>query len=302
VFLSGLDTFTPASLLSNEPTTYTVNEEEWEPKNFKPVPEPDVSMRRALTESINIPTVHFAMQIGVDRIVRTARAFHFSTPLRPYPALALGAFETIPLELARAYCAFAADGVLPYPLSLKEVVGENGAVLERRHMTIEHVTSRAEAFIMTSMLQSVVTEGTARSLEQMGIEFPTAGKTGTSNNSRDAWYVGYTPDILALVWVGFDNEESIHATGSVAALPIWADLMNAIPQHVSGNWFRTPEGVVRKRVCTESGQLAVLFGCPKTRREFFLENNVPVNSCPLHGRGDAMIQMLDEGKDIIEKP
>ncbi len=300
VFLSALDKFAPNYPLSNEPRTYLVNGEEWEPRNFKPVPETHVSMRKALVESINIPTVDLAMQVGLDRIVETASMFHFSTPLRPYPALSLGAFEVIPIELARAYCAFAADGVLPYALSLKEVVDENGIVLERRHMTIERVMSPAKAFMMTSLLESVVTEGTASSLKDMGIVFPVAGKTGTTNDSRDAWFVGYTPDILALIWVGFDNEESIHSTGSVIALPIWAELMNSLPQHVSGNWFRVPAGVVKKRICSDSGQLAVLFGCPNTHKEFFLEENVPTTQCPLHGSGDSIREMLEEGKKIIE--
>jgi hypothetical protein len=114
-----------------------------------------------------------AMQIGLKRVVETARSFQFSTPLKPYPSIALGAFELVPLELARAYCAFAADGVLPYPLSVKEVVGEAGQVLERRHMTIARVTTPAKAFLMSSLLRSVVTEGTARGLQEGGI-FPSA--------------------------------------------------------------------------------------------------------------------------------
>jgi len=109
---------------------------------------------------------------------------------------------------------------------VKAVIDEKGRVLEQRHMTIERVISPARAFIITSMLQSVITGGTARSLKQMGISFPVAGKTGTTNDYKDAWFIGYTPDILALVWVGFDDGDSIHATGSAAALPIWVDLIN----------------------------------------------------------------------------
>ena len=99
---------------------------------------------------------------------------------------------------------------------------------------------------MTSMLRSVIEEGTGRSLKNMGIAFPVAGKTGTTNDFKDAWFVGYTPDILALVWVGFDDGSPIQATGSSAALPIWADLINAVPQYISGDWFRQPPGVVKR--------------------------------------------------------
>jgi penicillin-binding protein 1B len=143
--------------------------------------------------------------------VDTAKKFQFSTPLKAYPALALGAFEVIPLELARSYCVFAADGVQPYPLSLKSVVDEKGKTLEQKHLQIERLIPPPKAFMMNFMLQSVVTAGTARSLKSRGIFWPVAGKTGTTNDFKDAWFVGYTPDVLALVWVGFDNGDPIHA-------------------------------------------------------------------------------------------
>jgi len=285
VYLTALDMFAPASIFSNSPTTYTVDGKPWHPENFEPNAEPEVRMRTALKNSYNLATVDLAMQTGLDNIVDTAQTFHFTTPLKPYPSVSLGAFEVIPIELARAYCPFAADGFQPYLLSLKNVTDENGTVLNRRHMNIERLISPAKAFIMSSMLRSVVEDGTARSLKDRGISFPAAGKTGTTNQYRDAWFVGYTPDILALVWVGFDNGDPIHATGATAALPIWADLMNAIPQHVSGGWFRMPPGVVKKTVCCESGKPAVANGCPDTMEEFFLEGHVPQTECPLHRPG-----------------
>jgi penicillin-binding protein 1B len=222
------------------------------------------------------------MQTGLDKIVREAKSFHFSTPMNPYPSLALGAFETIPLELARAYCVFAADGVEPYPLSLKNVQSGSRAILNRRHMQIERLISPAKAFIISSMLRSAVVEGTAKSLKNYGISFPTAGKTGTTSNFRDAWFIGYTPDILALVWVGFDNGDSVHATGSGAALPIWADLMRSIPQHLSGTWFQIPPGIVKRKICPESGLLPRAFACPVKQEEVFLEENVPNSKCTVH--------------------
>jgi penicillin-binding protein 1B len=194
----------------------------------------------------------------------------------------LGAFEVIPLELARAYCTFAADGAQPYPLSMKAVVDEKGRFLEQRHLKIKSLISPGEAYIMNSFLRSVVTDGTARSLARIGITFPVAGKTGTTNGYRDAWFVGYTPDILALVWVGFDNEDSVHAGGAIAALPIWAELMKALPQYKSESWFRKPPDVVTRKVCSQSGQLAVISRCPEPMEEIFLKNNVPSKYCPLH--------------------
>ncbi len=293
VFLAGLERFTPASRLSNRPQVYEIDGQRWEPQNFERETAPELSLRQALAHSANRATVYLAMQTGLDAVVATAEHFQFSTRLRPLPAIALGAFEVIPLELARAYCTFAAGGLEPYPLSLKAVVNEAGEVLERRHMNIERVISPAATFIMNSLLASVVTEGTAASLAQRGIRFPAAGKTGTTNNSRDAWFVGYTPDLLALVWVGFDDGAGMHASGASAALPIWAELLKAVPQTVSGTWFSPPPGVVQRMVCSQSGQLA-LKACPSPMAEYFMENNAPAAPCPLHGRRNPFREFFDD--------
>ena len=300
VYLSALDTFTPASFLSNAPKSYRVDGKTWEPQNYEPDLEERVTVRKALAKSLNLATIDLSKRVGLDRIVSTAKMFQFSTPVKPYPSLALGAFETIPLELARAYCAFAADGVLPHPLSLKEVVDEKGQVLERRQMTIKRVISPAKAFMMNSLLRSVVTEGTARSLSTKGITFPVAGKTGTTNDYKDAWFVGYTPDILVLVWVGFDHGDSIHLSGAQAALPIWADLVNSVSEYLSGQWFKMPPGVVKRVVCSESGQLAVLDGCPEPREEFFLAENDPKDYCSVHRQLSPIGKIMQGIKDVIK--
>ncbi|WAC07139.1 MAG: PBP1A family penicillin-binding protein [Thermodesulfobacteriota bacterium] len=300
VYLSALDSFTPVSILSNAPKTYVVDGKKWKPQNYEPDSEERITVRKALAKSLNIATVDLAMQVGLARIVDTAKAFQFSTPVKPYPSLALGAFETIPIELARAYCALAADGVLPHPLSLKEVVDEKGQVLERRQMTIKRVTSPAKAFLMSSLLRSVITEGTARSLLTKGVTFPVAGKTGTTNDYKDAWFVGYTPDILVLVWVGFDNGDSIHVAGATAALPIWAELVNSIPEYISGQWFKMPSGVVKRIVCSESGQIAVSDVCPEPREEFFLAENAPADYCSVHRHMGLLDKIMKGMKDVIE--
>lgn len=282
VALSALDKFTLATRLSNAPKTYEVNNKKWEPKNFEETSDIDVSLRTAVAHSYNRAMVDLAMRTGLNHIMGTIAPFKFSTVINPYPSMALGAFEMIPLEIARAYCAFAADGLFPYPLSLKEVVDENGKVLEQRHMNIEQATSPEKAFLVSDLLRSVVESGTAKSLSAYGIFFSMAAKTGTTNDYRDAWFVGYTPDILALVWVGFDNGDPINLAGASAALPIWADLMNAIPQYVSGSWFKAPAGIVQKEICVDSGMLATS-ECPRTAKEYFLTENAPQNSCNLHG-------------------
>ena len=300
VFLPGLEELSPASLLSNSAKTYEVGGRDWQPRNYAPVGQETVSLRRALSESINRATVDLAMRTGLQRIIRTAKALGITTRLRAYPSLALGSSEVIPLELARAYCAFAAEGVLPYPLSLQEVIDEKGRVLKQRHTTIQRVIEPEKAFLMSSMLRSSVTNGTAAGLKDLGIGFPVAAKTGTTSDSRDAWFIGYTPDILALVWVGFDQGRSIRASGASAAMPIWADLMRSIPQYISGEWFEVPQGVVRKTVCRDSGQLARP-SCPNTRQEYLRQSSLP-KPCELHRPDNPIRRFFESLGEFFRDP
>lgn len=282
VYLAALDSYSPIDKLSNMPRTYMLDGKPWEPKNFVENAPSEVTFRQALAESQNIATINLAYAVGLENIAETAEVFHLSVSKPLYPSMALGAVEVTPLMLARAYCAFAADGVLPFPLSIRDVVNEAGAVIESRHARIERLISPAKAYMMNDLLRSAVNTGTARSLQYRGIDWPVAGKTGTTNDSRDAWFVGYTPDILALVWVGFDNGESIHASGSGAALPVWADLMKRLPQYVSGEWFAVPSGVATHAICPESGRLANLGCCPRAFEELFLTGVEPSETCHLH--------------------
>lgn len=286
VVVTGLDTFTPISLLSNQPKVYEVNDELWRPKNFnKNENETDkVTVRKTIEKSYNLATIDLAVQVGLDRIIDTAADFGFSTPFKPYPSLALGAFEVVPLELARAYCIFAAGGTATFPLALKAVSDADGGLLEQRHLTMERKITPQKAFIMNSLLRGVVENGTARSLKTRGIYWPVAGKTGTTNNNRDAWFIGYTPDILALVWVGFDNGDSIHATGSSAALPIWAELMREVSHHVSENDFRMPGGILKRRVCADEDNPVMSAACNSSYDEYFLKGNGPGSSAGTNTR------------------
>lgn len=277
VYLAALERFTPVSVLVNEPRTYQVDGKPWSPKNYADYAKPRLSLREALARSVNQASVDLAMQVGLEHVRDTAAAFGFTTPLHAYPSLALGALEVKPLELARAYCVFAAAGLEPFPLALREVRDEQGAVLERRHMTIARIVSPAQAYLMTSLLASAVRDGTAHGLADMGITIPVAGKTGTTNDFRDAWFVGYTPDLLALVWVGFDNGDPMLASGARAALPIWAALVRAIPHRLSGMDFHRPPGVVERTVCGADGFPAVDGTCTESLPEVFLADHLPAD-------------------------
>jgi len=300
VYLTGLDKFTPISILNNQPKTYLVNGRAWEPKNYEADAKEQVTLREALENSYNVATVDLAMRIGLDPIVETAKRFGFSTLLEPYPSLSLGAFEVIPLELARAYCVFASEGLMIFPLALKAVTDENGKILEQRYLKVERLISVTKAYIMNSLLQGVVEHGTGRSLKTLGINWPVAGKTGTSNDYRDAWFIGYTPDILALVWVGFDNGDSIRAAGAAAALPIWAELMNTIPQHISGNQFRVPDGVVKRPVCTADGKVFVSSNCPRPYEEYFLAENAPSEPAFSGGKSRILERLIKGIKGLFK--
>ena len=300
VFLTGLDKFTPISMLSNQPQTYQVGSQTWEPKNFEADAPLQVTLRQAIENSYNLATVDLAMQIGLDPIIDTATRFGFTTTLAPYPSLALGAFEVLPLELARAYSVFAAEGIMTFPLALKAVADENGQVLEQRQLKIERLISASKAFLINTLLQGVIESGTGRSLEKLGVDWPVAGKTGTTNNYRDAWFIGYTPDILALVWVGFDNGDPIKVAGSGAALPIWAELMKAIPHHVSANPFRMPDGVVKRFVCADEGKAVVSKNCRRPYEEFFLAENAPAESSGRGGKPRILEQLIKGIKDLFK--
>ena len=300
VYAASLDTYTPASLLSNVPKQYDIDGKIWEPKNHTEFPQEHVRMRTALAKSINLATVDLAMNIGLDKILETSKTFGFSTLETIYPSVALGAMPVIPLEMARAYCPFAANGILPYPLSLKEVKDEASQTLQMRHMKVSRAISPGKAFLVNSMLQSVVEEGTAISLKYRGIDYPVAAKTGTTNDTRDAWFIGFTPDIMALVWVGFDDGSPVKASGSSAALPIWTGLMSQLPQHISKNAFMKPPSVVKKVICSETGMLAVKNSCPQPVEEFFLKDNVPENACTEHQTHNPIKQVIDDFKDIFK--
>lgn len=282
VYLTALDQRTPISRIEDVPRVYKGDGTVWTPRNYDGRYRGIVTLKEALTYSLNAATVNLASQIGFERVVETARRLGFRSRLDPFPSLALGAFEVTPLELAGAYTALANEGQRPELLTIRKVVTPKGTVLERRHMELTTVTSPAKAFLITHMLQHVVEEGTARGLASLGIGFPCAGKTGTTSDYRDSWFVGYTSDLLALVWVGFDDNRPTGLSGATGALPLWARFMKNIKPWIAPQAFAVPPGVVERRVCVESGELATA-GCSHTEPEYFLDELTPMTDCPIHG-------------------
>jgi penicillin-binding protein 1B len=284
VYLQALDEFTPVSWLSDEMKTYSVGGKPWAPKNYNGKYRGRVTFRTALEQSLNAATVSLAMAVGLDDIVRTIRSFGIQSPLQSYPSLALGAFEVTPLELAGAYATLDNDGQKPHLLSLKEVINESGEIQQRRNVDMVSVTSPGKCFIITAILEGAVKNGTATILKSLGVDFPCAGKTGTTSDYKDSWFVGYTSDLLVLVWVGFDDNRSTHLSGAQGAARIWARFVNQIRPWINTQNFRIPPGVVERFICTQSGSPANR-SCPAVRPEYFLADHVPSSFCNMHGSG-----------------
>ena len=284
VYLAALDEFTPATWLSDKRVVYNIDGQTWSPRNYDRQYQGRISFREALERSRNAATVHLAMATGLEKIIDLLRTTGIRSPLEPFPSLALGAFEVTPLELAGAYAALDNDGKRPFLMSLKDVVNEEGQAEQKRHMSLVSVTSPAKAFLVTNILEGVVLRGTARSARKAGIDFPCAGKTGTTSDYRDSWFVGYTPDLLALVWVGFDDNRSTRLSGASGALRLWTGFFNRIQHLMPKQDFRIPPGIAEKTICMDSRQLARP-SCPRQLKEYFLESNTPRSPCTLHADG-----------------
>jgi len=241
-----------------------------------------VTVRRALEQSLNAATVRVALEIGLPAVIETARDLGIQSPLAPQPSMVLGASEVTPLELARAYLPFANGGVRhPNLAAVTAVFEENGTRLALQKSDAIQVVPPAEAYVMTSLLQGVIAEGTASSVRGLSVPGTVAGKTGTTNDGRDAWFVGYTPTLLALVWVGFDNGEAHGLSGAQAALPIWAEFMKPALDAYPAPTFAVPAGVTTVKIDATNGRGANLF-CPVVISETFLAGTEPA-PCEEHG-------------------
>jgi penicillin-binding protein 1A len=241
IYAAALDrNFKPTSIIIDAPVYYNDNGRVWSPKNFEKKYFGPTSLREALTKSRNVVTVKLAHAVGVRYLVDYLNRFGFPTPMPRNLSIALGSTEVTPLELAAAYAAFANNGARPLPILITEVTAPNGAVIEDNEPILEAIMPARTAYTITSMLQDVVQRGTGRRAH--GLDQPTAGKTGTTNDLNDAWFVGYTPELLAAVWVGFDSKRPIgpKETGGVVAAPIWKAFMDEAVRGLPRKEFPVP--------------------------------------------------------------
>ena len=263
-----------------------VDEPAWSPQNADYGFQGQITLRQALYLSRNAATVRLGMEIGLDAVIHEARRFGISTPLRPYPSILLGAADVIPLELVSAYGAFATLGVHAAPMAVTRVEDNEGNVLWEPQPERTYVMDAGSAFLMTSALRDVVRRGTAyRAVTGAGFLVPAGGKTGTSDDYADAWFIGFTPDLVAGVWTGMDRREEIlrGAQGGRLAAPIWTEIMREIYRRrpVPGEWV-APLGVVTLPIDPSTGFL-IGPNCPEQEPlyEFFLTGTEPVEFCPV---------------------
>jgi penicillin-binding protein 1B len=270
---------TPASMFKDEPTTFTIGDQQYSPGNFgDKYSNAPVTLRDALVKSLNVVTVQVAQDVTIGRVMNLAAKAGLPKPPKPYLAMALGTNEATPLQVASAYTAFAAGGQRVTPIAINRVTTGAGATITQLTGTKNEVLRPDVAYVLTSMLKDVVNRGTAAKLNARGLKnipgkLGIAGKTGTS---RDGWFAGYTPNLVCVVWVGFDDNSQLGLPGADSALPIWADFMtaalNAHPEW-GGDW-EMPGGIDRAEIDPRTGQLASADD-PIKRTEFFLNGTAP---------------------------
>jgi penicillin-binding protein 1A len=284
VYTAAMDNgYRPTDPIVDAPLSYGTATGTWSPQNYDNKFRGQITLRYALAHSINIPAIKLAERLTPGKVAEYAHRLGIKGNIPNNLTIALGTSEVSLLELASAYTTFANLGVRAEPLYLLKVEDRNGRVLERNFPKVDDVLSQATAATMVSMLQSVVDEGTAASARRLGFTRPAAGKTGTTNDFSDAWFVGFTPNLLAACWMGFDQRQTLgnKMTGNRAALPAWVEFMKVATANQEVRPFPEITGAVVRQICVQSRQLATPY-CPQTVGESFPLGQEPQQTCPLH--------------------
>jgi penicillin-binding protein 1B len=270
----GQPVITPATILQDEPTTFEYEEKTYEPRNYREEYHGAVTMREALMLSLNSATVSLGQMVGYDKVRDLAVAAGINRELLATPALALGAYVATPLEIAGAYTIFANDGQYVAPRLILEVRDTSGRVLLRTPEERHQVLDPRVSYLMVNLMESVINNGTAYGVRSRGFSLPAAGKTGSSH---DAWFAGFTSNLLAVVWVGYDDDRNVRLTGAQLALPVWTDFMKAAagePQYRDAQDFAMPPGIVTATVDLHTNPGAT-GDSVVTRTEYFIEGTEP---------------------------
>lgn len=271
---------TLASTLDDDPFEVETRDGIWKPVDYDKKFRGPVLARYALEHSLNVPAARLGQQVGIAKVIEMARRLGIESPLPAVPSLALGTAEVSPLEMATVYATFANGGLRPTPRSFIGLLDDRGVGQEQWPLEgARRVLDPGTAYLTTSLLEGVVDRGTGAGIRARGLRGPIAGKTGTTDDEYDLWFVGFTPEIVAVVWVGYDEPRPIGVPSSLGALPIWADFLSEITGDQVRGVFARPSGVERVEIDPTSGARA-LAGCPEHRSEFFLDGTEPSETCP----------------------
>ena len=275
---------TPTTMIDDVPTTFWWDDKPYEPSNFANKIYGMVPLRQALYKSLNIATVKVADMVGYENVADMGRRVGLGEAIQATPAIALGAYEATPLEIAGAYTALANGGLKMTPYFIRNVRDSTGSHLVKQKPEEEQVLDPRVAYVATHMLEDVIRRGTGARVRSMGFKEPAAGKTGTDD---DGWFAGYTSNLLCIVWVGFDDNMDLKVEGSKSALPIWTEFMmraHEMREYRNPDPFEPVEGIVTVSVDPDTQQLAT-HSCPDRRTEVFISGSEPNQYCRLHGGG-----------------
>ena len=291
---------TPATTYMDEPKTFTFDSQEYSPGNFgESYSNAPVTLRDALVHSLNVVTVEVAMEVTIGRVMNLAAKAGLPKPARSYPAMALGTNEATPLQIASAYTAFANLGGRVAPIAINRITTGNGLTIAAPTTQRNEVLRPDVAYVMNSFMKDVVNRGTAAKVRARGLKGTLAGKTGTS---RDGWFAGFTPKLVTVVWVGFDDGSQLGLTGANSALPIWSDFMSvALAKHPEweGDWDM-PAGVEQVDINPKTGELTAS-GDTEKRVEFFINGTGP-NTESDEATEEATPEELPDPTPGIEQP
>jgi penicillin-binding protein 1B len=265
---------TPATVYQDEPKTFVYDNQQYSPGNMgdKYSMQP-VTLRDAMVKSLNVVTVDVAMEVTIGRVMNLAAKAGLPRVSRAYPAMALGTAEATPLQVASAYTAFATNGMRTAPTAISRVTTGEGTTVAQPTAQKNEVLRPEVSYVLTSFMKDVVNRGTGAPIRARGFKFNVAGKTGTS---RDGWFAGYTPHLVCVVWVGFDDGSQLGLTGAASALPIWSDFMStALTNHPewTGDW-QMPAGIQEANIDPTTGELAQA-GATTSRAEIFINGTSP---------------------------
>jgi penicillin-binding protein 1B len=278
-------TWNPATVIQDEPYELRVGRKFWRPQNYDRKYRGPVTVRYALEHSLNVPTARVGNEVGIGKIASVAHDMGIKSQLQEYPSLSLGASEVNLLEITSAYATLAAEGTARATTLLRGILDATGNRVSLSPIEPPPGIPPQEAYLVTRLLQGVIDEGgTGWEARSLGVRGVVAGKTGTTDDYRDAWFIGYTPRRVAGVWVGFDKREFLDLSGATAALPIWASLMRSTMSGQGDGGFERPPGIVSVMIDPETGLIAT-GACPDFRAEEFVDGTQPRRECDAHGEG-----------------